>query len=73
MKGNFIKQIGKWLMMLSCLLFSVHSVCAESAFEENFELGIGLWFADNGLWEVGVHLGLDQIVAIADHNVLEQC
>ena len=53
MKENFIKQIGKWLMVLSYLLFSVHSVCAEPAFEESFELGIGLWSADNGLWEVG--------------------
>jgi hypothetical protein len=49
-----------WLLVVSflCLgtlvLYPHHGeAMVETIFSEDFELGQGLWFADNGVWEVG--------------------
>jgi hypothetical protein len=47
------KQLSGMLIFLVFLFLSGSVAYAASAFEENFEQGIGNWSADNGLWEVG--------------------
>jgi hypothetical protein len=51
----FVKQVGKVLMcplfLLSIFVSSAHATVA--VFSEDFEEGIGLWSASNGVWEVG--------------------
>jgi hypothetical protein len=48
---KLIKKLSGTLIFIVFLFVS--TTHAESAFEENFEQGIGNWSADNGLWEVG--------------------
>ena len=45
-----------FISFLSILFFVNHSTLSgqETAFNEGFESGIGSWFADNGVWEVGI-------------------
>ena len=43
-------------MVVFCLLYCALSIAAygEIIFQEDFENGLGLWHADNGVWEIGV-------------------
>ena len=49
------KQIGKVLIALFFLFcISMIPVQAETVFEDDFESGLGDWWVDNGVWEVGI-------------------
>ena len=47
------KRLFLLMFMLFCIHFLVSPLRAEVIFQNDFEAGWGMWWADMGIWEVG--------------------
>ena len=69
-KKNLVTVFLSWCFVAILLAWTSSASAQQTVvlFQEDFESGIGNWFADNGLWEVGV-ASSGPAVAHSDSNV----
>ena len=53
---HLFTTISSRVLFLYAIVISLFTITAQSqtVFTEDWESGIGTWYADNGLWEVGI-------------------